>query len=124
MKKHIISICIVSMIVFFGCNKGTAKQDLESLKCIENAMHRNMDEPESLFSDLDACIEKYHSVWEIPIDEIKYYYDLDREYSIYGTELKSTIQNIIDLDLAIQDHLKDKPELRKEYLKRIERIGI
>ena len=112
------------MIVFFGCNKGTAKQDLESLKCIENAMHRNMDEPESLFSDLDACIEKYHSVWEIPIDEIKYYYDLDREYSIYGTELKSTIQNIIDLDLAIQDHLKDKPELRKEYLKRIERIGI
>ena len=124
MKKYIISIFILSMIAFFGCSKGAAKQDLESLKCIENAMHRNIDQPESLFSELDVCIEKYHPVWENPVDEVKYQDSLEREYNIYGAELKATIQNIIDLDLAIQDQLKDKPELRKEYMKRIERIGI
>lgn len=125
MKKYIISIFILSMIGFFGCSsQRSAKQDLESLKCIETAMHRNVDQPETLLSELDICIEKYHSMWEITRDEDKYHDLIEREYNVYSTELKHTIQNIVDLDLAIQDQLKDKPELRKEYIKRIERIGI
>ena len=47
---------------------------------------------------------------------------VDRQLNVRSAQINQTIQNIIDLDLAIQDHLKDDPQMLSAYMDRIRKI--
>ena len=116
---------IVSMMVT-SCSKEPIKLVLDSMHCMENAMRINLDKTEALLSEMDVCIEKYRPIWEQTPDLYSQYSDesLRKEIIIYVTEYNKTLQHIMDLDLAIQDRLKDNPQMRAEYMKRINAMNI
>ena len=118
------------MIVLFvglticGCQKDPVSRILESMHCFETAMRVNVDKPDTLLQSMDACIDKYQDVWTEARTKLinSRPSAVDRQLNVNSVEINRTTQNIIDLDLAIQDHLKDNPQMLSAYMNRIRRI--
>ena len=121
--KRLSHILIAATLLLSACAKPQADQ--ESLAAIENAMRLNVNDPDKLFTELDACIEKYQSVWA-KSDLQNHVTDRDKvtqEYEIRAEKIRRHTFNIINLDLEIQDRLIDDPVRLKAYESRVARIG-
>ena len=120
-----LALCI-ALCFLTACGKNTFEKQLEALQAIEKAMRMNVDNPEALFSALDECIEKYTPVWEESSRQMDFrtYESVSRELSLQDEEIRSSMSNIVDLDLEIQDRYEDNPEVLKAYFSRIRKIGI
>ncbi len=94
------------------------------MHCFETAMRVNVDKPDTLLQSMDACIDKYQDVWTEARTKLinSRPSAVDRQLNVNSVEINRTTQNIIDLDLAIQDHLKDNPQMLSAYMNRIRRI--
>lgn len=125
MRFNSILMCtfvICSSVI--GCSKDPVTQVMESLDCIETSMRQNIDQPEPLISSLDACIEKYQGVWKEThrIFSEESSESVDRSINVKGRRIRESMQNIMDMDSAIQDHLQDNPKMLSAYMERIQRI--
>ncbi len=126
MKRVIfLLIFVLCLCAFTGCGKNQSELILESLQAVETAMRQNVDNPEKLFAELDECIEKYAPVWEASshLLEHRTKASFKKEFNLQIEDLRTVSQEIVDLDLEIQDRLKDQPELLKAYGERVRRIG-
>ena len=123
-NQYIIWIVLFLCIILSGCQKEPVSRILESMQCFETAMRQNVDKPDPLLKSMDNCIEKYQDVWTEARTELMQSRTttVDRQLNVHSAQINQTIQNIIDLDLAIQDHLKDDPQMLSAYMDRIRRI--
>ena len=123
-KYIIFSILALLCTTIYGCQKEPVSRILESMQCFETAMRTNVDKPEPLLQSMDNCIEQYQDVWTEARTELMNNRPstVDRQLNVNSVEINHTVQNIIDLDLAIQDHLKDNPQMLSAYMERIRRI--
>ncbi len=108
-----------------SCGKNHTEMVLESLQAVEYAMRTNLDDPEKMLVELDACIEKYGPVWDKShhLLETQSKDSYRKEFNLQIVHLREVSREIIDLDLEIQDRLQDQPELLKAYEERVQRIG-
>ena len=116
---------LLSLFLLPSCGKNHSEMVLESLQAIEYVMRTNLDDPEKMLIELDACIEKYGPVWEKShhLLETRSKDSYRKEFNLQIAQLRKTTSEIIDLDLEIQDRLQDRPELLKAYEERVQRIG-
>ena len=56
--------------------------------------------------------------------DFRTYESVSRELSLQDEEIRSSMSNIVDLDLEIQDRYENNPEVLKAYFSRIRKIGI
>lgn len=125
MKHYIYSILFLCLLFCTSCGKNHTEQVLESMQAVETAMRQNVNNPEGLFAALDSCIEKYQPVWD------KGAHILDtmsrdsylREYNLQVEALRKVQLSIINLDLEIQDNLRDNPEMLQKYYQKLGEIG-
>lgn len=125
--KYLLLAAFSALYLFTlpSCAKNHSEMVLESLQAIEYAMRTNLEDPEKLLTELDACIEKYGPVWEKShhLLETRTKDSYKKEVNLQIVKLRATAREIIDLDLEIQDRLEDRPELLKAYEERVKRIG-
>ena len=95
------------------------------MQAVETAMRLNVDNPEGLFKALDECIVKYQPVWDkgLHLLDTRSKDSYMREYNLQVEELRKVQLSIINLDLEIQDHLRDNPEMLQKYYQKLGEIG-
>lgn len=95
------------------------------MQAVETAMRLNVDNPEGLLKALDECIEKYQPVWDksAHLLESKSYDSYMREYNLQVEELRKVQLSIINLDLEIQDNLRDNPDMLQKYYQKLGQLG-
>ena len=123
MKK--LLLLILCCLWLTACSKNQPEQILESMQAVEMAMRLNVDTPEGLFKALDECIQKYQPVWEksaILLDTMDYDAYV-REYNLQVEALRDVQLSILNLDLEIQDHLRDNPEMLQKYYQKLAQLG-
>ena len=123
MKK--VLFILICCLWLTACGKNQTEQILESMQAVEMAMRLNVDNPEGLFAALDECIQKYQPVWDksaILMDTMDYDTYL-REYNLQVEALREVQLSIINLDLEIQDHLRDNPEMLQKYYQKLAQLG-
>lgn len=125
MNKYFFVLLFLCLLFCTSCGKNHTEQVLESMQAVELAMRLNVDNPEGLFAALDQCIEKYKPVWEksAHLLDTKSYESYMREYNLQVEELRKVQLSIINLDLEIQDNLKDNPEMLQKYYQKLGQLG-
>ena len=95
------------------------------MQAVEMAMRLNVDNPEGLFAALDECIEKYKPVWEknINLFDTMSYDAYMRENNLQVDALRNVQLSIVNLDLEIQDNLRNNPEMLQKYYQKLGELG-
>ena len=125
MKKFLFAFIILCLLFCASCGKNQTEQILESMQAVEMAMRLNVDNPEGLFKALDECIEKYKPLWEknTHLFDTMSYDAYIREYNLQVEDLRKVQLSIVNLDLEIQDNLRDNPEMLQKYYQKLSELG-
>ncbi len=124
-NKYFFALVFICLLFCTACGKNHPEQVLESMQAVELAMRMNVDNPEGLFAALDECIVKYKPVWKksAHLLETKSYESYMREYNLHVEALQKVQLSIINLDLEIQDNLRNDPEMLQKYFQKLEELG-
>ena len=125
MKKFCLVFISLCMLWTASCARDPWGDIVSTLNDVEFAMRTHVDDPDVLISELDRIIEKSGPALAEAHRQIDNTDQMTRErwLNIYKKDLLSTITRITDLDLEIQDRLKDNPEKLNAYISRINRLG-
>ena len=82
-------------------------------------------QPDKLMPALDAYIAKNREVWcrVVAAEESAKIEDIDRDHAMHEKQIVEVLNKILNLDLVIQDNLRDDPEALSAYMQRVANIG-
>lgn len=125
--KRFIFACLLCLcaLLSVGCNRSLSKDLLASYEELEQIMTLYASNPEKLMPALDAYIADNRAVWcrVVNSEGVADSDDIARDYSMYEKQITKVLSRIVNLDLAIQDNLRDDPEAFRAYMKRVANIG-
>lgn len=126
MKRTIfIVLCCLAVVFSAGCSRSYSKDLLGSYEELERIMSVYSAQPDKLMPALDDYIARNREVWcrvveaESRVDSDT----IDRDYSMNEKQIVEILKKILNLDLVIQDNLRDDPEALRAYMQRVANIG-
>ncbi|MCL2326630.1 MAG: hypothetical protein FWC40_09080 [Proteobacteria bacterium] len=120
------SLPIVLAAALLACSPAPSAQVLESLNSIESIMRQNRRDPDALILKLGHWANENQLAWEKIRNEYAQLSEtgIERELSAYEKRIRQTMTNILDLDLEIQDRLRNDPERMSGYQQAFRRTGV
>jgi len=89
-------------------------------------MRQNRRDPDALILKLGHWANENQLAWEKIRNEYAQLSEtgIERELSAYEKRIRQTMTNILDLDLEIQDRLRNDPERMSGYQQAFRRTGV
>jgi len=89
-------------------------------------MRQNRLNPDALTLKLDQWVKENQPAWEKIRREYAQLSEtgIERELGAYEKRIRQTMTNILDLDLEIQDRLRNDPQRMADYQQAFRRTGI
>ena len=114
------------MLLCTACAPDPWDQVIGTLCEIETVMRQNVDNPDRLMTELDRVIVSSGPVLEDAHRRIinGSASEGERKLNVNKKRLLEITGNITDLDLEIQDRLKDDPQKLNAYIERVNRLGV
>ena len=118
-------LCLVAFLLI-SCAPDPWDQVVGSLNELETVMRQNVEDPDKLIVELDRLIEtKQPELRDAHQRIINGSVSTgDRKLNANKQKLLDVIVRITDLDLEIQDRLRDDPQKLYAYMKRVNQLGV
>lgn len=113
------------MVFSAGCKRSYSKDLLGSYEELERIMSLYSAQPDKLMPSLDAYIAKNREVWcrVVAAEDSAKMEDIDRDHAMNEKQIVEVLNKILNLDLVIQDNLRDDPKALSAYMQRVANIG-
>lgn len=123
----IVAFLLFSAPLLTACSPSPAQQLLDSYRDLASVMERYADDPLHLFDAMDDCIARYQPLWQkthaLDTSDEREKSAVEKSFQMHKQDFYDEILNLVNLDLQIQDQLKNDPELLRAYMERIQKIG-
>jgi len=126
MYKWLLSIVCAAMFLCIACAPDPWDQVLGTLDEVESVMRLNVEDPDKLISELDRVIETSRPVLRDAHRRIIHgsASEGERKLNVKKQKFLDVVNRITDLDLEIQDRLKDDPQKLNAYIARVNQLGV
>ena len=127
MHKFIAIILYALVFLSVSCAPDPWEQVVGTLDEIETVMRQNVEDPDKLIAELDRVIETKHPVIKEAHQRIIYEDSIskgERKLNVNKKKLLDVVSRITDLDLEIQDRLRDDPQKLNAYMERVNQLGV
>ena len=123
--RFLTILFLACTLLFAACAEKHSVQMTKSVQELETILSSHVEDIDGMLPELDAYIVKYQPLWDrnFHIFERMNGDDVVRELSTQLKTLDESYLHILNLDLEIQDILRDDPVRLKAYQDRIRRIG-
>ncbi len=126
MYKWLLSLICAAMFLCIACAPDPWDQVLGTLDEVETVMRVNVEDPDKLLSELDRVISSSRPVLRDAHSRIinGSVSEGERKLNVNKQRFLDVVSRITDLDLEIQDRLKDDPQKLNAYIERVNQLGV